>query len=173
MFFFLLILFTVIPAIEIYLLFTIGAKIGGMNTLFVVIATGILGATLAKSQGLSILNRMQVNLAKGEVPADQFIHGLLVFGGGLLLLTPGFLTDVLGLSMVMPGTRNMIAHFMKSFFHKYVQTGGNGAFFTSTNMNSSSFDFKGQDTPKADEEIGPGVFEAEFRETKSQDEPKE
>jgi UPF0716 protein FxsA len=119
----LVLLFTVIPALEIYLLFSIGGQIGGLNTLFVVIATGIIGASLAKSQGLSILNKIQTDLNRGAIPTDQFTHGLLVFGGGLLLLTPGFLTDILGISMVFPGTRHIIASYVKHLFAKGIASG--------------------------------------------------
>ena len=156
MFSILVLLFTVIPAIEIYLLFSIGGQIGGINTLIVVITTGIVGAALAKSQGLSILHKIQTDLNKGSIPTDQFTHGLLVFGGGLLLLTPGFLTDILGLSMVFPGTRHVIAGFLKHWFDKGIASG-------SVHF-SSSF---GQNTRRESPQQGPrrvdeNTFEADF-----------
>ena len=171
MFFILLLLFTVIPALEIYLLFSIGGQIGGMNTLLVVIVTGIVGASLARSQGMAILASIQTDLNKGALPANQLIHGLLVFGGGLLLLTPGFVTDILGLSMVFPGTRHILVLFLKTHFEKAIKTGnmqfgsfgsGAGGGFSYTSQSSHhNFEQQEQSSPQ---ELEPGVFEAEFEE---------
>lgn len=167
MFAVLLLLFTVIPAIEIYLLFSIGGQIGGVNTVIVVILTGIIGASLAKSQGMAILANIQTDLNKGALPANQLIHGLLVFGGGLLLLTPGFLTDFLGLSMVFPGTRHILVLYLKTYFEKAIKSGnmqfssfGTGGGFSYTQQ-SSPHNFQDQSEPQ---ELEPGVFEAEFKE---------
>jgi UPF0716 protein FxsA len=164
----LVMLFTVIPALEIYLLFSIGGQIGGLNTLFVVIATGILGASLAKTQGLSILHKIQTDLNKGAIPTDQFTHGLLVFGGGLLLLTPGFLTDVLGISMVFPGTRHVIASYVKHLFAKGIAS-GNVHFSSSFGGFSSQGGFgKGFDSEQFEQrdsgprQVDSNTFEAEF-----------
>ncbi len=123
MFGILLLLFTIVPALEIFLFIEIGGKIGAFNTFAIVIVTGIVGATLAKSQGLAILQKIQNELNQGALPADQIIHGLLVFGGGLLLLTPGFLTDILGLSMVFPGTRHLLIGLTKEMIDKGMKSG--------------------------------------------------
>lgn len=116
-------LFTIVPAIEIYLLIKVGSAIGGFNTIMIVIITGIFGASLAKSQGISILNRIQKDLADGKLPADQIIHGFLVFGGGLLLLTPGFFTDLIGLSMVFPGSRHLYIAILKDKVKSGLESG--------------------------------------------------
>lgn len=145
MFGLLVLLFTVIPAIEIYLLINIGGQIGGFNTLLIVIITGIVGAALAKSQGLLILTKIQNDLQKGQLPADQITQGLLVFAGGILLLTPGFLTDFLGLSMVFPGTRMLIMIFAKKHFEKMLKS-GNIQFYSFNNTNS----YQNNDTFDAD-----------------------
>jgi len=123
MFGILLLLFTVVPAIELILLFKIGAKLGALSTFLIILSTGIVGAYLAKSQGLTIIKKIQHELANGELPAHQLIHGVLVFAGGLLLLTPGFLTDILGLMMVFPGTRHGIAVFLKASLAKAMANG--------------------------------------------------
>lgn len=157
MFSILLILFTVIPALEIYLLFNIGAQIGGLNTLFIVLFTGFTGAYLAKSQGLQILSRIQADLSRGAVPANEFINGLLVFGGGLLLLTPGFLTDIMGIAMVFPVTRIMIAHFFKAYFERAIKS-GNVQFY---NFSSSSHSH--QEYQEPNRQVGPDTYEAEFK----------
>lgn len=152
MFTILVALFTIVPALEIYLLIKIGGAIGGINTILVVITTGILGAGLAKSQGLTILNKIQTDLTQGKLPADQLIHGLLVFGGGLLLLTPGFFTDFLGLSMVFPGSR----HFYVALLKSKVQKGLDEGTIQFTSFNSSGFSgFSGGFSNQAKNEHNP------------------
>lgn len=136
MFLILLLLFTVIPALEIFLFIEVGGQIGAFNTFMIVIITGIVGAALAKSQGLQIIQKIQTELNAGKLPADQFFHGLLVFGGGLLLLTPGFITDILGICMVFPGTRHVILIFAKDLMMKGVQSGKVHVFTNSTNQNN-------------------------------------
>lgn len=133
MFGILLILFTCVPALELYLLFQVGGEIGALNTIFIIIATGIVGASLAKSQGLELLFKIQDQLNKGELPTGQLLQGFLVMGGGLLLLTPGFVTDILGFSMVIPGTRAILAMLIKKAFEKGIQRGNIHVF---SNMNS-------------------------------------
>ena len=161
MFGILLLLFTVIPALEIFLFIEIGGKIGSMNTFIIVIVTGIIGAALAKSQGMAIIQKIQLELNKGALPADQFIHGLLVFGGGLLLLTPGFLTDILGLAMVFPLTRLFMIGFAKQVIEKGMK---NGNIHVYTNQNNG---FSTEDTQMKNEPID-NVIEADF--TKKNDE---
>lgn len=161
MFGILVLLFTIIPAIEIYLLINIGGAIGGANTLIIVITTGIVGAALAKSQGLAILNKIQTDLSSGKLPANQIIHGLLVFGGGLLLLTPGFLTDILGLSMVFPGTRHLIVIYAKTIFEKGIKNGN--IHFSTFGQNGFSGGFSTHSSQS------PTDFETQYTEVNTQD----
>jgi UPF0716 protein FxsA len=174
MFGILVLLFTIIPAIEIYLLINIGGALGAVNTLIIVITTGIVGATLAKSQGLAIINKIQKDIGAGQLPADQIIHGLLVFGGGLLLLTPGFLTDILGLSMVFPGTRHLIVIFAKSALDKGIkngnihfttfgQNGFGGGFSTSTRHQQNDFETEYTELKEKPDKID-NVIEVDFME---------
>lgn len=123
MFSVLVILFTLVPALEIYLLFKVGGEIGGLNTMMVVIITGVLGAALAKSQGIQILTKIQNDAQKGGLPTNQLIQGLMVFAGGLLLLTPGFMTDIFGFSLVMPGTRHLLMIWVKRLIANSIKSG--------------------------------------------------
>lgn len=157
MFFNLVLLFTVIPALELFLLFRIGALVGGMNTFAIIIMTGVIGAALAKSQGIAIAQNVQKQLAKGEIPANEMIQGLLVLGGGLLLLTPGFLTDILGFSMVLPGTRWILARMLKKYFMEQ-QAKGNSHFAFHTYSFSSGSSRPNTKASKIDED----TFEVEF-----------
>ncbi len=161
----LLLLFTVVPAIEIYLLFSIGGNIGAGNTFLLVLTTGIVGAALAKSQGAQMLAKIQGELSQGKVPANDFIHGLLIFGGGLLLLTPGFLTDILGLSMVLPVTRHLWLVFAQKFFVNAVQSGNvqfysfkNGGGFSSYSGNAYNSRARHEGTRQVDE----NTFEVDY-----------
>ena len=123
MFFILFLLFTTIPVLEIYLLFQVGGEIGALNTIAIVILTGIVGAWLARREGRSVLNELNQSLQKGTEPTNLILQGFLVFAGGLLLLTPGFVTDLLGLSFVVPGTRHAYIKFLKSYFKRAIQRG--------------------------------------------------
>lgn len=102
----LLLLFIVVPLIELALLLQIGEWVGLLPTIALVILTGIAGAALARSQGVRVFFRIRQELATGRMPVDQMIDGLLIFVAGALLLTPGLLTDIFGLSMLVPGPRN-------------------------------------------------------------------
>ncbi len=114
----LLILFIFVPIIEIYLLLKIGGKIGGASTLLIIILTAMLGAYLLKREGKSILAKLSLSLAQGKEPSWIILQGLSIFIGGLLLLTPGFVTDLLGFCFVIPFTRKFCINSLKSYFLK-------------------------------------------------------
>ncbi len=101
----LLLLFVVLPAAELSLLIKVGSKIGAGNTLLAILATGLLGAWLARSQGLAILAALNARMARGEPPTRELLEGALVLVAGAVLLTPGFLTDAIGLLCLLPVTR--------------------------------------------------------------------
>ena len=156
-------LFTLLPAIEIYLLFEIGGEIGAGNTFLIIILTGIVGAALAKSQGIAILNQIQTEMNKGAIPGKAIIHGLMVFAGGLLLLTPGFLTDVIGFSLVIPGPRHILYVWVKKLVAKAAAS-GNFRFQTFSSARNNPFtqspNFEKPRAPR--EEVSGNVIEAEF-----------
>ncbi len=101
-----------VPFIEIYLLLEVGSIIGAFPTIFLVVFTAMLGAWLLKQQGLATFQRFQASVAKGEVPAYEMIEGPIILLGGALLLTPGFLTDLLGLACLVPSLRRHIAQYI-------------------------------------------------------------
>ncbi len=108
--------FTVIPTLELYLLVQVGARIGVLATIFIVLGTGMLGAWLAKLEGLNTLNKIREALQVGEVPTDELIEGVLILVAGVVLITPGFLTDLAGLTLLFPLTRYPIREWVKSRF---------------------------------------------------------
>ncbi len=111
----LFLLFTLIPAAEIYLLFRVGALFGAAHTFLLIVATGIVGASLARREGFSLLQRLAQEAEAGFPTGDSVVEGLLILGGGLLLLTPGILTDAFGLACVAPWTRRPLARILKSW----------------------------------------------------------
>jgi UPF0716 protein FxsA len=100
--------FTVIPLVELYLLIRLGTYLGVLDTLAVVIATGIVGGLLARSQGLAVLNRIRMELSEGRIPAESLFDGVMILVAGILLITPGLLTDGLGLCLLIPWTRQVL-----------------------------------------------------------------
>ncbi len=109
----LLLLFTVVPVIELALLIQAGNSFGVLPTVGIVLATGISGAWLARSQGMLALRRLQRELATAAFPAEEIFDGFIILVGGILLLTPGFMTDIIGLAALVPGSRHLIKLFLK------------------------------------------------------------
>ncbi len=108
---------------ELYILIEAGRIIGLGPTIGLIMMTGIAGAWLARSQGVEILRRIQDETARGQMPAITLIDGALVLVGGLLLLTPGFFTDVLGFSFLVPLTRDIWRKALSLWLQKQVQQG--------------------------------------------------
>ena len=105
--------FILVPVVELVLLIKIGAKIGALNTVAVVFLTGVGGAYLARSQGLRVLMQVKSEMESGIMPSESLIDGVLVLAGGILLLTPGFMTDLTGFAALIPFTRNHIKNIIK------------------------------------------------------------
>jgi len=120
MFIRLLAVFIVIPLIELIILVKVGSYIGLWPTILIVVLTGIVGAALARYQGFIIINKIRSDVSSGRVPARELIDGLLVLIGGIVLLTPGFITDICGFFLLIPFTRNLIKGFVRSQFERMV-----------------------------------------------------
>jgi len=104
-----LILFIAMPIIEIALLLRVGEAFGWLPTLLIVIATAIVGSGMLRQQGLATINKARQRLDAGEMPAQQLLEGMLIMIGGVLLLTPGFVTDTFGFLCLVPPTRRWLA----------------------------------------------------------------
>ena len=111
-------LFIGIPIVEVILFITIGKYIGLWNTIFIIIITGVIGAVLVKSQGISILNRALEEIKLNKVPILSIFEGIAIFIAGAFLLTPGFLTDTIGCILLIPKTRNLIVSYVTSYLKK-------------------------------------------------------
>lgn len=101
----LVIIFLVIPILEIAVLIRVGEQIGAGPTILALLALSVAGAILAKAQGLAVWRRFRSSIERGEVPSTEIADGALILFGAALLLTPGFLTDFLGLALLLPPTR--------------------------------------------------------------------
>jgi UPF0716 protein FxsA len=127
----LFLLFLIVPLIEIAILIEIGKVVGVGYTIALVIGTAALGATLLRSQGLSTLAKVQMNMDQGNLPAVELIEGLMLLIAGALLLTPGFFTDVFGFLVLIPALRQGIAkHLLTNFIQSRVNIRQND--FTNT-----------------------------------------
>jgi UPF0716 protein FxsA len=115
--------FTLIPALEIFLFIEIGKSIGTLNTFVLVILSGMAGAWLAKMQGLETMMRVRRNLDNGIMPAEELIDALIIFAAGIVLLTPGFFTDIVGLLLLFPPSRFHFKRFIRRRFDHWVQQG--------------------------------------------------
>jgi UPF0716 protein FxsA len=108
----LLLLFVVVPIAELYTIIRVGASIGFLNTLALIIAVGLVGSWLVKREGMRTWVRFNNTLAAGQIPAKEMVDGVLILGAGALLLTPGFLSDVFGILMLFPPTRALLRGYV-------------------------------------------------------------
>ncbi len=102
----------IIPFVEIYLLLKVGGIIGAFPTIFLVVSTAVAGAWLLRQQGFATFQKLQANLRQGVIPAYEMIEGPIILVGGALLLTPGFITDLLGFACLIPQLRRKIAQYV-------------------------------------------------------------
>lgn len=103
-----LLLFLVVPIAEIYVVIQVGASLGVLPTIALLILISVVGAWLLRHQGLSVLARIQMKLANGEMPGKELVDGLLIVFAGALMLTPGFMTDAVGIFLMLPPTRSLV-----------------------------------------------------------------
>lgn len=152
----LFLLFAILPILEITLLIHVGELIGGWNTVAIVIVTAFLGAHLVRQQGLNTLLTAQQKMQQGAMPGQEMAEGLLLVIAGVMLVTPGFITDIFGIILCLPLTRPLIAKaLLKGLVVKVVQSGSvNGNF----GQSRADFEAKSQQDPQ-DGEIIEGEYE--------------
>ena len=127
----LLLLFVVVPTVELILLIEIGQRIGTVATLALIVGTGIVGASLAKQQGINTFARLRQDLGEGRSPAVPIIDGVLILVAAAFLVTPGVLTDVVGFLLLVPMSRRLIRRNLKRRFERAIRTGAVGVAVTS------------------------------------------
>ncbi|NDY70829.1 membrane protein FxsA [Desulfobacter hydrogenophilus] len=115
--------FTLIPVAELYILIQLGGIIGGLNTIILVILTGFIGAYLARMEGLNTMLKVRQNLNQGVMPAEELLDAFIILIAGLMLITPGLLTDTAGLLLLWPPTRNKLKRFLRKKFDEMAANG--------------------------------------------------
>lgn len=120
---YLFLLLIIIPAAEIGILLFSGRTFGILPTIFFIILTGVLGAYLAKQQGLQTIRNAQEQLRYGRMPGDALMDGICILIGGTLLLTPGFITDITGFLLLAPPTRTLFKPLLVKLFSKWMNNG--------------------------------------------------
>ncbi len=117
----LVLLFILVPILELYVIIQVGQEIGALWTIAILVADSILGSVLLRTQGRSAWRRFNAALAAGRPPAREVLDGVLIVFGGALLLTPGFITDVGGLLLLLPPTRAVIRRLLvRGLARRYV-----------------------------------------------------
>ncbi|HEY7697651.1 MAG TPA: FxsA family protein [Vicinamibacteria bacterium] len=116
----LLLLLLLVPITELALLIEIGTRLGTIPTLLLLLATGLLGAILARRQGLSVLRAAKEQMQRGELPAGPIADGVLILFAAILLITPGVLTDCVGFLLLVPAFRNRVKATLLSRFRRGV-----------------------------------------------------
>ena len=119
-------LFIVVPLVEIYVIVRVGSAIGALNTIGLLLLVSIVGAWLAKHEGLWVMRRLRDQLDAGRMPTNELIDAGLVLAGAIMLIFPGFVSDVLGLFLLFPPTRALVRSYVKRRFR--VQVYGPGAY---------------------------------------------
>lgn len=117
----LLFLFILTPALELALVIEVGQHIGTLNTLLLIAVTGVVGASLARRQGLEVLRRMQAEFDQGRIPSGSIVDGVIILLSGALLITPGLLTDTVGFLCLVPTTRAMIRSLLWGWIQRHLR----------------------------------------------------
>jgi len=120
----LFLVFVVLPIVELAVIIKVGAAIGVLNTIGLLLLMGALGSWLVKHEGLSVLRRVQLAMSEGRVPAAELLDGLLILIGGALMIAPGFLTDIVGLSLMLPPVRAVVRRMLRGRIETRVTSPG-------------------------------------------------
>jgi UPF0716 protein FxsA len=116
----LFLLFTIIPIIEVFLLFKISDATNWFFTILLVITTGLVGAYLAKKEGYNVLLQFKTNISIGVIPKEELINGICILIGSIFLITPGILTDLAGFSLILPLTRVFYCNIIKKWTYNHM-----------------------------------------------------
>jgi UPF0716 protein FxsA len=121
MFFYLFLLFIVLPIVEILILVKIGMLTNILVPIAIVVVTGVVGTALARREGWKVMERIREDVRTGQMPADSLIDGFLVLLAGILFVLPGVLTDVVGIVLLFPPTRSLVKRGVAAWFKRNVE----------------------------------------------------
>jgi UPF0716 protein FxsA len=155
----LLMLFVIMPVVEMWVLIEVGSEIGALTTIGLVLLTAMLGLALLRQQGVSTLMRANQRMQSGQLPAQEMVEGIFLAVGGALLLTPGFITDGVGFACLIPGLRQIIIGRLlkKAIFRA---TAGGAGFYNSSQGRGPGAASRGQ---------GDDIIEGEYRQENPRD----
>jgi UPF0716 protein FxsA len=138
------------PLIELWFMIRVGSQLGAINTIFLLIAAGVVGMNLLRQQSLSTLMRVDQRLQTGEVPAAEILEGFILTLAAVLLIIPGFITDILAIPLLIPPLRRWLAkRFLATGYYKqhYYQT-GTGREDRAQDADIIDGEFRREDEPK-------------------------
>ena len=160
-----LIIFIIVPLIEMVVLIQVGGLIGAIPTVALVVLTATLGIWLLKLEGLATLARVQQKLDQGQIPGTELLEGIMLLVGGALLLTPGFITDAMGFTCLLPGLRRPLARWIISRGLLGAMN-FSGSSFSSGTFSNGTFSSGSFTTKSTDQQSEPDdkMIEGEFRE---------
>ena len=133
-----------VPILEIGVFIIVGGQIGVLNTLLGILLTAVLGTILLRHQGFALVGQAQQQMNQGKIPGKEMAHGVMLLAAGLLLLTPGFVTDTIGFLLLIPGIRDGIFHFFKS---RVTIAGMQGQSFSNGSTYYESYSYQSYDAP--------------------------
>lgn len=127
----LLLLFIIVPLLELYVIIEVSSRVGLLETIVLLVVVSAVGAALARREGYNTVRRIQEEMARGRMPGDPLLEGAVILAGAVLLLTPGFITDALGLLMLLPPTRKAALAFIKRRLRRSIARGNTRIYTTS------------------------------------------
>ena len=133
-----------VPILEIGVFIIVGGQIGVLNTLLGILLTAVIGTILLRHQGFALVGQAQQQMNQGKIPGKEMAHGVMLLAAGLLLLTPGFVTDTIGFLLLVPGIRDGIFHFFKS---RVTIAGMQGQSFSNGSTYYESYSYQSYDAP--------------------------
>jgi UPF0716 protein FxsA len=146
------------PVLEIYLLFKVGDRIGLANTFFYLLASAVFGVGLIRAQGAFLMRNLQSSLVQKQMPSKSLMHSLLMFISGAFFIFPGYISDLIGLFFLLPGSRHLVAFTMQKKFAQKVREGSmhfsaGGFGFAGTMRDVSPLEIDSQSSRGFDNEI--------------------
>ena len=164
---YLMLLFIVVPILEMWVLIEVGSEIGALSTVALVFLTAVVGLALLRQQGFETITRMNQRMNEGQLPAAEILEGVALAVGGALLLTPGFITDAIGFACLIPLSRRLIvAVLLKSGISMMANGQANGsrggAFFSSSSTYQNT-QFYQQGDAEPVNRSDPDVIEGDFK----------
>ena len=158
-----LLLFIIVPLVELYFIIVIGGAIGAIWTVLLVVITAVIGVNLLRVQGMSTLTRAQRNMAQGQIPAMEMMEGIALAVAGVLLITPGFITDTIGFLCLIPASRQAIIRYILARASVQTSFGGQSSSWQSKQYHQQHQKKPGEEPPQTKPPKVGRTIEGEYR----------